>query len=181
MKRFCASLIVAFFLFPLSAAAGGVPWGEPNNTSGRFIVLSSYNNEAVYDSETGLAWQQSPLSAATSGNKLDNGRRSWVGAQFVCNEGIEGKFGNRAGWRIPTIQELASLLDRTQANPALPALHPFTEVQLFTYWSATTTSFDANRAWTVRFTDGFVAHRAKSDFIDIFVWCVRGGQGADPQ
>ena len=39
MKQLYTSLIAAFFLLPLSAAAGGVPWGEPNNTSGRFIVL----------------------------------------------------------------------------------------------------------------------------------------------
>jgi hypothetical protein len=47
------------------------------------------------------------------------------------------------------------------------------------YWSATTYAFFANEAWIVAFNDGRVdidETRATD-----FVWCVRGGQGVDPQ
>jgi hypothetical protein len=179
MKQLYASLIAAFFLLPLSAAAGGVPWGEPNDTSGRFIVLSSYNNQAVFDSETGLVWEQSPSTTP----------RQWGGprvlvlnsAQFHCNN---MNVGNRKGWRLPTIQELASLVDPTvpRPGPTLPAGHPFSNVQSAEYWSATTApSFTvASFAWTVSFFDGLVFANDKSA-TTVFVWCVRGGQGVDPQ
>jgi hypothetical protein len=88
--------------------------------------------------------------------------------------------GNRKGWRLPTIQELASLVDPTQSNPALPAGHPFSNVQSSSfYWSATTFAFDASGVWVERFNDGGVGPSNKSN--DYFVWFVRGGQGVDSQ
>jgi hypothetical protein len=69
--------------------------------------------------------------------------------------------------------------------PALPAGHPFSNVQSFFYWSATTFVGDnVTGAWGVflgptqqSIPTGFVDDGAK-DF-DAFVWCVRGGQGIE--
>ncbi len=50
--------------------------------------------------------------------------------------------GNRKGWRLPSVHELASLIDSNNlsGNPDLPPGHPFTNVQgePEIYWSATT-------------------------------------------
>jgi hypothetical protein len=171
VKQLYASLIAVFFLLPLSAAAGGVPWGEPNNTPGRFIVLSSYSDEAVFDSETGLVWERSPSRTAFT----------WANAQIHCNQ---LNVGNRKGWRLPTIQELASLVDGDPANtssPRLPPGDPFISVlsSFSFYWSATTFAIDSGSAWGVFFGDGGVGIEDKSN--SRFAWCVRGGQGVDPQ
>ena len=173
MKQLYASLIAVFFLLPLSAAAGGVPWGEPNNTSGRFIVLSSYNNQAVFDSETGLVWEQSPSTSFFPWTSTTTPT-----AAAHCNQ---LNVGNRKGWRLPTIQELASLIDPTvpYPGPTLPAGHPFSNVRSDVYWSATTFAPDASFAWGVVFSNGVVDHGVKT--FTGFVWCVRGGQGVDPQ
>lgn len=50
---------------------------------------------------------------------------------------------------------------------------------MFNYLSATTVAANASIAWDVRFNDGFVGTTFKS--VTEFVWCVRGGQGVDPQ
>ena len=83
------------------------------------------------------------------------------------------------GWRLPTIQELASLVDLTQSNPALPLGNPFSNVQT-NYWSATTGAPDTGRTWVVDFENGFPRDTSKT-LRARFVWCVRGGQGVDPQ
>ena len=142
-------------------------WDQTLPTDTRFIVLSNMSSAAVLDRETGLVWEASP---STSGI-------TWANAQIHCNL---LDTGNRKGWRLPTIQELASLVDPTRTVPALPVGHPFQHVLSANYWSATTSVADDDDAWNVSFQGGGVGHASK--FIDFFlVWCVRGGQGVDPQ
>jgi hypothetical protein len=131
----------------------------------RFIVLADWNSEAVLDRETGLVWQKSP-SASTN----------WSSARERCSS---ERTGGRKGWRLPSVHELASLVDPTQLNPALPSGHPFPSVQSTFYWSATTLADNTDTAWIVGLgTGGVHPAGAKSSF-DFSVWCVRGGMNAD--
>ena len=132
----------------------------------RFIVLSNMGSAAVLDRETGLVWEKSPSTS----------RMSWLSAQAYC---VDLTVGNRKGWRLPTIQELASLVDPTQSSPALPAGHPFNNVGSSFFWSATTAANDATAAWGMGFRNGGAEGGDKPDIN--FVWCTRGGQGVDPQ
>jgi hypothetical protein len=83
------------------------------------------------------------------------------------------------GWRLPTIQELESLIDPSQSNPALPVGHPFSNVQSSGYWTGTTSNAAAGWAWGVGFTNGnqFIDNMSHS----YLFWCVRGGKGLNPQ
>jgi Protein of unknown function (DUF1566) len=145
-------------------------WDQQLPASTRFIVLSNWNNEAVLDRETGLVWEKSP----------DTNTHSWGTATTHCNF---LNLGHRKGWRVPTIQELASLVDGDPANTDSPRLapgHPFTHVQPSSaYWSATTISSTNLSAWYVGFGIGDLGAADKSQ--PLFAWCVRGGQGVDPQ
>jgi hypothetical protein len=140
-------------------------WDQTLPTSTRFIVLSNMNSDAVLDRETGLVWQKSPFT----------GTRSWFVAHTLCRASA---VGGRKGWRLPTAEELMSLVDPTQSNPALPVGNPFA-IQNADYWSANTLAGNSDNAWYVRFTDGIPLNQIKST--NIFLWCVRGGQGVDPQ
>lgn len=170
MKRFHSMLIaiIALVLFAPLAQAQPRPWDQVI-TNNRFRVLSDFNDAAVLDRETGLVWEQSPDGVI---------QQTWFNAQSECNR---KSVGGRRGWRLPTIQELASLVDPNNpgGNPALPAGHPFNNVQSSEYWSATTSANITGGAWGVDFADGSVDIGDK--FQTGFVWCVRGGQGVDPQ
>jgi Protein of unknown function (DUF1566) len=140
------------------------PWSQSLPLADRFQMV--LGGAGVLDNETLLVWEQSPEMVI----------QDWVSAQMSCTQKT---VGNRKGWRVPTVQELASLIDPTKANPALPSGHPFSNVQLSGYWSATTAAMNTSFAWAVGLNDGGVGFVDKDD--SRLAWCVRGGQGVDPQ
>ena len=153
-------------------------WDQTLPAASRFLVLTNMNNEGVLDRETGLVWERSPAVGAPPTGLT----RNWWDSQVICNIKT---VGNRKGWRVPTVYELATLIDPTNpnGNPDLPAGHPFINVQSTTYWSATTDAADATRGWEVNFFFGNLAGGPESEVktLENPVWCVRGGVGADPK
>ena len=154
-------------------------WDQTQPASTRFIVLSNFNNQAVLDRETGLVWERSP-----------NFVHNWYLASNHC---IGLTTGGRLGWRLPTIQELASLFDPTATGgPPLPAGHPFVGVpaaDLTGFWSATPYEFLPIFAFYVTwftspYTHSFtvvVTGTAARQDAQLLAWCVRGGLQAQPQ
>jgi len=145
------------------STASAPTWHQILPAADRFKLVMN-NDEAVLDRETGLVWDKSPSTT----------KMSWISARSHC---YKKEVGGRKGWRLPAIEELASLVDTSQSNPALPAGHPFTNVQSSVYWSSSTVAGDASYAWIVSFGSGLVRSRDKS--LDVYVWCVRGGYGHD--
>ena len=182
---FCGILlIISAFVCPDAFAQQAKPvpipaiqppaWYQTLPSGQRFAMVM--DGQAVLDRETGLVWEKSPSMDTTN----------WLGAQSYC---IYLTTGGRLGWRLPTIQELASLVDLSVSAPALPSGHPFTNVQADNltdnYWSATTIALVTTYAWGVNFYLGIVADfNGPGDLSKDghnYVWCVRGGQGLDPQ
>jgi Protein of unknown function (DUF1566) len=141
-------------------------WDQKLPSSTRFVVLLDWSSQAVLDRETGLVWEKSPQTTTSN----------WFGARGVCT----GKtVGNRKGWRLPSMAELASLIDPSVAapGPKLPTGHPFTNVLLSNYWSATSHPDVPTNAWQVVVNNGNVDVTLKTD--PNGVWCVRGGMNAE--
>ena len=151
-------------------------------TCPRFVVLSNWNNEAVLDRETGLVWERSPLAPCLAGGPFgcthpDSGRRIWVFAIDRCQK---LNAGGRMGWRLPRVEELATLMDRSATStPVLFPGHPFVGVQADFYWSTTpNVDFPVEMMGVDFFGDKFVTDvGAKTN--ENFVWCVRGAS-SDP-
>jgi hypothetical protein len=146
------------------ATMAGIPPG-PDLPSDRFAVLSDFGGAAVLDRKTGLVWERTPSS-----NGMD-----W---EHTCEHCSASIISNRLGWRLPTIQELESLLDPTMkdgVHPAIPPDHPFNNVQPYWYWSATTSPADENQALTVDFGDADADVVPKTNQAN--AWCVRDGGG----
>ncbi len=178
-RPFVLLMALAVFAALAPSSALSDPWDKQINRPNRFTVLSDFGGAAVLDRETGLVWEQSPETL----------QFQWIQAQALCNL---KNVGNRKGWRLPTVQELASLVDPTvpSPGPTLPSGHPFANVRVTNdptnplsssvYWSTTTWATDpATVAWEVEFQTGVVANTSKSVFG--YVWCVRGGSGTDIQ
>ena len=140
-------------------------WDKKLPGTSRFTVLTDFGGAAVRDNETGLVWEQSPETKTVN----------WTGARFQCTS---RKIGGRMGWRLPSVHELASLVDPSVSpGPTLPAGHPFANVQAAHYWSATSFAGKSTHAWNVGFVMGMVHDIKITDSHN--VWCVRGGNNAD--
>ena len=133
----------------------------------RFVILPTFTNDAVLDKETDLVWEKSAQTTSAR----------WSVARRTC---IEKNVGGQKGWRLPSLEELASLVDPSVAPPrlALPPGHPFLAVQSAVYWSATRVDEDPRGSWGVHFGLG-----GGATFINwahsVQVWCVRDGMTAD--
>jgi len=122
-------------------------------------------DDIVLDKETGLVWARDADLAGVT--------RTWEDAISNCHVYIW--LGNRRGWRLPTVEELSSLVDPIQKFPALPVGHPFVNVQSSIYWSSTTYEADTAYAWTVHMGPSYVVKHLKT--FSYHVWPVRGGNG----
>lgn len=153
---------------PNKGGSSGTPtqnWDENLPSSSRFTVLASFNNQAVRDNNTGLVWEQAP----------DTNTRVWANTTDYC---LNKTIGGTRGWRLPSVAELASLIDPSLAvAPFIPA-NIFTGIQSPDYWSATSVADNTLAiAWTVNFFNGDVGFSSKS--ATSHAWCVRGPTSAD--
>ena len=176
MKNLYASLIGIVTLLVVVPLALAKPpsWDDQINNPSRFQELEEFGDAAVLDKEAGLVWDESPSTDTLT----------WFDAQARCINLLVGAgvSSARGGWRLPTVQELKSLVDPAGIGgpgPVLPPGHPFDNVQSDDYWTATTSALFTDRAWTVTFFNGVAIFAPKTSMANF--WCVRGGQGVDPQ
>ena len=108
------------------------------------------------DPVTGMEWQrESP------------GRMSWHQAQsYARSLALAG----RSDWRLPSVRELESLLDRTKYRPEMRPEIPFRDTR--SYWSSTTFGSHRSNAWIVMFDGAYVLSYYKTNAYH--VRCLRG-------
>lgn len=136
-------------------------WDQIMSASARFKLVMG--GAGVLDKETGLVWEQSPSTATRYAN----------GALYACYQKV---VGGRSGWRLPSVEELATLVDTSvSGSPKLPTGHPFSNVQSYYYWSSTPNIYTTGYTWFVDFSNGAVDYGTTAFYAN--VWCVRGGHG----
>jgi hypothetical protein len=169
MKLTLTVLIVSFIcvsMFFIGEARALPTWSKKLAAAKRFVLV--LKKEAVLDKETELVWEKSP----------DTSTYNWINAISHC---ANLNVGDRKGWHLPTVEQLASLVDTSvSGDPKLPTGHPFIGVQSSHYWSATTGAGNTPSAWVVNFGfGGLVGSGDKT--AGSHAWCVRGGQSHDGQ
>jgi hypothetical protein len=149
-------------------AQDGQSWDKRIDNPSRFQVLAAFDAAAVLDRETGLVWERVP------GNSRDN----WANAFSLC---YFKTVGARRGWRLPRVDEIASLMTPGMSDPPLPAGHPFELGPDPIFWSANTYAVSP-------FTTTYVVHfvgagafsirlKAPDEEDQLRVWCVRAPGG----
>lgn len=112
----------------------GAPWPEP-----RFEILHG----GVLDHLTGLRWQR----------KANLTAHTVLWREALAAVAALNREGTVIVWRLPTLNELESLVDCASHSQALPCGHPFTDLQEI-YWSSSTSLFEPDWAWALYLEKG---------------------------
>lgn len=147
----------------------GLVWEKKDNLDG------STNPSDPHDADNLYAWSSS--GTAPDGSAFTAFLFGLNGGTSPDGVAINGCFVGRCDWRLPTIEELAGIVDETQgtcSGGSGPCIDPTLGfMQADGYWSATTFSRNTKRAWLVDFSGGDAAEGGKD--IGFFVRAVRGG------
>ncbi len=188
MKCITFRLILAVIMYlaiiaaPLSAHAAGVialpvtgqtgstgtAWPTPRATTG---------NSTITDNLTGLVWVQAGNLMATRDSSYDtlgtagDGLVSWQKALDYIKKLNTDTYLGFSDWRLPNVDELASLYDFSKTNPATAL--SFTGLNT-TYWTSTSYAGSALSAWTVNLQSPGISYDAKTS--NNAVLPVRGGK-----
>jgi hypothetical protein len=124
-------------------------------------------NGEVTDAFTGLVWQQAYSSATMA----------WSAAAAHCSSvGLNGH-----AWRVPSLNELATLVDEARVAPAINRTAFPNTVYCGTqtwFWASEAYAGNASYAWGINFCDGYTGYNsgasgAWNEFAVGYVRCVR--------
>jgi Protein of unknown function (DUF1566) len=183
------------------------------NTSGCFAARFVDNGDGtITDSQTGLIWEKKSSDGSVhdqsnfypwsiSGTAPDGGAFTSFLAQLNdCSSSdsssVSGGFAGHCDWRLPQLDELATIIDTNAAGCAQSPFPPCVDPAFNTgctagctvttvpacsctesagYWSATAAPYGTDFAWVAHFGFGDVFFTGES--ADYFVRAVRGGSG----
>ena len=126
------------------------------------LALSAFamaERTMIKDARTNLMWEDTPHVRET---KITQPR-----AKEYC---IELKLGGFEDWRLPTIQELLTIVDYSRVSPAILKAFSYIEEESF-YWTKTHVADEDDAFWGVNFKRG--ASSKASEYCDRYVRCVR--------
>ncbi len=134
------------WLFALVSTLATAPaWSYTCNTELRSMSTPNESfkdngNGTLTDIQGGLTWMRCSLGQTWNGNTCTGEPRaySW---QDALNEAMElnedGGYGSHRDWRVPSVRELASIIERQCADPRINlSLFPATPPKFF--WSGAT-------------------------------------------
>ncbi|MBQ1784753.1 MAG: DUF1566 domain-containing protein [Gammaproteobacteria bacterium] len=147
-----ASLLLAVLVLPTSTMAAQICRTDTTQTtlSSAFTIAS---DGTVTDHANQLQWQRCPLGL--EGDRCEGKIRlfSWMAAHdAVARLNRDGVAGHH-DWRLPSKQELATLVTPHCVNPAID-LNTFPNTPSAWFWTASSEDGGTHAAWYVNFDVG---------------------------
>jgi Protein of unknown function (DUF1566) len=137
IPRFLGAVAIIAVALPTSADA--------NAPAGRYVVTAGgTGNGTVQDTKTGLIWQQTVSLASYD----------WAGAKTYCGSTAVSTSLGGTGWRLPTLKELQTIVDYTQATDPKIDSTAFPSTPSDTFWSSSPAAGAPSHAWLVDFFRG---------------------------
>lgn len=134
---------------------------EINNNTKLQEHYNDLGDGVIYDSLTGLFWQQ----------HIYNDTLSWEQALLYADTCT---YANYTDWRLPNIKELQSLVDVSKENPCVNKNY-FKNISAQKFWASTTLPNQTSKAWFWDTRFGITSYLSKDS--KIYVWLVLGNIG----
>ncbi len=135
------------------------------NNKTRFIEKTLDGDDVVIDRATGLMW---PKDNSLAGGR-SNSATGWI-SQIIYANGLD--FAGFTDWRMPNINELISIINWSQFNPAI-SNPPFINTISALLWSSTKHTDLIHYFWCLGASEGKIEYYDRNDLHRIK--CVRGG------
>lgn len=116
---------------------------------------------------TGLEWRRCP-----EGMNWNEGRCDGNAETMTWQEGLQNA-DDLAGWRLPSVNELRSIVERCRTGPAVNR-HVFPDTPSVLFWSASPVYGRPENARVINFSTGSDSEPLKGTFHPVRL--VRGGQ-----
>lgn len=141
------------FNHPTDVSGSGLSGRVQGTFRHAYTVQERERETVIVDAATDLMWQQSGSDESIT----------WGRAKAYINHLNEQAFAGFRDWRLPTIEELASLLE-FQRYPASLFLDPhFDALQTFC-WSSDELEIEGN-VWFVYFAHGYISNTDSSSLL----------------
>ncbi len=164
--------------FAVRLVSGGTSLPETGEFTPESDFIDHYNGTVTHK-KTGLMWQKCAYGQMLVGNSRCSNTEIYLKHK---NANSKDYFAGYDDWRLPTINELSSIVEYKNADPAIN-LAVFPDTPSYGFWSSSSLAVGgALDAWYVNFTYGGVG-RYEYKGVNMAVRFVRGGfnYSADPQ
>ena len=126
--------------------------------NGEFLEDDAKEWYAVYDTKTELMWE---VKTDDGGLHDKDETYSWR-ESFDFAEAVNRKnYLGFSDWRVPTIEELRTIVDKSRSNPAIDTKY-FSRTQPFHHWSSSAYAGYTSDAWLLGFSYGYDYYDYKS-------------------
>jgi hypothetical protein len=166
------AIILAALLAGMATAQECVDWDAAPMPDPRYV---SIQNGTVYDQRTGLMWKQCPEGAAGIGCAA--GEPQTFKLEDAKRRAREWRFAGYADWRLPTQDELRSLLLRRCYGVGIDGV-TFPRTPAGRFWTSDPATYYPDSAWTLDFRRGHLGYGTKRDAF--YARLVRDAEACSP-
>ncbi len=152
----------------------GLEWEKKDGVGGGADYNNPHDVDNTYTWNIGLDPYTAPNGTAFTDFLSRLNLPTGPGAPGTAGPTDTGCFANHCGWRLPTIEELQTILLESYPCEESPCLDPiFNPLTVDWYWSASTKASYRTDAYRVRVSDGFPGSNYKG--LGNYIRAVRGG------
>ncbi len=149
------SLFFSFLISGLVLPVYAQKCDSSKSATAPFSQFGNIDRATITDNKNNNTWLRCPVGMTWGGSSCEgiSLKYTWTEAVVVVDELNANKHEGRSDWRLPTVEELTTVVERRCFKPAID-LKAFPYSPESGFWTDTTVGGVQPRAWVVHFLNG---------------------------